>query len=83
MRWRPFPLLLIALGGFFLLGSLGIVPREELRHLVHAWWPLLLIGLGVAALLRPAGCGCRDRRCKGSRPDERPAPEARSVSGEA
>jgi phage shock protein C len=42
------PIVLIVVGAFFLLASLGIF-----RHIFWgAWWPLLLIGLGVLMLSR-------------------------------
>jgi phage shock protein PspC (stress-responsive transcriptional regulator) len=42
------PVVLIALGTFFLLANLGLF------HIIHwhMWWPLLLIGLGVLMLIR-------------------------------
>jgi phage shock protein PspC (stress-responsive transcriptional regulator) len=42
------PMLLIAIGGFFLLANLGIFHRVYWGM----WWPLLLIGLGVLMFTR-------------------------------
>ncbi len=55
MRLRVFPAILIVLGVTLLLGNLEIVPKEAIRHFVHVWWPLLLVGLGGAMLLMPRG----------------------------
>lgn len=67
MRFRIFPIVLIAVGVGLLLGKLGIVPPEVLREFVHTWWPLALIALGGALLAFPRGaCGhrhhCGERR---------------------
>ena len=43
-------ILLIVLGSFFLLRKQGLIP--DLEPLFHAWWPALLILLGVAILVR-------------------------------
>lgn len=45
---RIFPLALIAIGVFALLEHYGLIDRS----FVHLFWPLLLIGLGVAMLSR-------------------------------
>jgi len=71
MRLRIFPIVLIALGLILLLGNLEIVPKEEIRHLFHTWWPLLLVGFGSAMLLLPRGVR-RHRICQ-SRYDEPPS----------
>jgi hypothetical protein len=44
------PIVLIALGSAFLLSNLGLLPR--LGPLFTRWWPLILIAIGVALLLR-------------------------------
>lgn len=70
MRFRFFPVALIAVGGGLLLGKLGVVPPELLREVVHTWWPLLLIGAGAAMLALPRGsCGHSSRhgRCGSGR----------------
>ncbi len=46
-RYGILPLILICVGGFFLLSKIGVF-----HWLVWAWWPLLLIGLGVLLLTR-------------------------------
>ena len=71
MRLRIVPAILIVLGVTLLLGNLEIVPREAIRHFVHVWWPLLLVGLGGTMLLMPRGA-CRHHHC-GPRRDEPPA----------
>lgn len=63
MRFRIFPVALIVLGVTLLLGNLDIVPKEEIRHFFHTWWPLLLVGFGSAMLLLPRGA-CRHRHCE-------------------
>lgn len=70
MRFRFFPVALIVLGVTLLLGNLGIVPKDEIRHFFHTWWPLLLVGFGSAMLLLPRGY-CRQRHC-GPRRDDPP-----------
>jgi hypothetical protein len=52
---RIFPLALIAIGVFALLEHYGLIDRS----FVHLFWPLLLIGIGVAMLSR--GRRWRDR----------------------
>lgn len=49
---KPFvgALVLIVLGTLFLLSNLGLLPR--LAPLFAQWWPLILIVVGVAMLLR-------------------------------
>jgi lia operon protein LiaF len=43
-------LVLIGLGVLFLLSNLGMLP--PLGPLFARWWPLILIAVGVAGLLR-------------------------------
>jgi hypothetical protein len=45
------PLILIALGGLWLLGAMGLVSAGNVLAVLR-YWPLLLIALGVDALLR-------------------------------
>ncbi|WP_348754169.1 DUF5668 domain-containing protein [uncultured Aquincola sp.] len=45
---RIFPIVLILIGGFGLLRHYGYIDREMMQLL----WPLLLIGIGVALLVR-------------------------------
>jgi hypothetical protein len=61
MRFRFFPVLLIAFGSGLLLTKLGILPGAEIRELFHTWWPALLVALGVSMLLFPRQ-GCRHSR---------------------
>ena len=77
MRFRIFPIVLIALGSGLLLTKLGVLPGEEVRLLLHTWWPALLIALGAAMLLSPRkACGhWRERHCA------RPDPEANAKAG--
>lgn len=44
--------ILIGLGVLFLLGNLGYIPR--LGPLLHEWWPVILILIGVYLLARKA-----------------------------
>ncbi len=66
MRFRFFPIALIVVGVTLLLGKLGIVPMDDIRLFFHAWWPLLLVGLGTAMLVLPRGA-CRHSRCAARR----------------
>lgn len=77
MRFRIFPILLIAFGGGLLLTKLGILPGAEMRELVHTWWPSLLVALGVSMLLVPRG-GCSHWRRE--RRDAREGDEAKVVN---
>ncbi len=43
-------IVLIVLGALFLLSNLGLLPR--LGPIFAQWWPLILIVVGVAMLLR-------------------------------
>lgn len=61
MRFRIFPVLLIAFGSGLLLTKLGFLPGAEMRELFHTWWPALLVALGVSMLLFPRQ-GCRQWR---------------------
>lgn len=70
MRFRLFPIILILIGMTFLMGNLGIVPKDELRQLFHTWWPLLLVGIGSVMILRPRG-HCHHRR-RGTQQDALP-----------
>jgi Domain of unknown function (DUF5668) len=40
-------LVLLLMGGIFLLANLGVFQS----HLLHVWWPLLLIVVGVAKVI--------------------------------
>jgi len=40
-------LVLLLMGGIFLLANLGVFQS----HLLHVWWPLLLIVAGVAKVI--------------------------------
>lgn len=42
------PLVLILLGSVFLLQNTGLLPR----YIAQQWWPVLLLVVGVAMLLR-------------------------------
>jgi hypothetical protein len=46
------PLVLVAVGGLWLLANFGVIERANLGALLRIW-PVFLIGLGVDLLLRP------------------------------
>ncbi len=46
-------IVLILVGGIFLLINLGILPVAEIKTLLAKWWPLILIVIGVWQLARP------------------------------
>ena len=52
MKIPVWPIVLIFLGAVFLAGNLGLISFGELRQWLATWWPLILIALGVAGLLR-------------------------------
>src|SRR6185503_15778043 len=45
------PIVLIAVGLLFLAYNLGYLRFSELKDIIGTWWPLILIGLGIAGLL--------------------------------
>lgn len=47
-HFRLFPLILIVVGSVLLLAKQGLIAHDVLRN----WWPLILIAVGVAGLLR-------------------------------
>jgi hypothetical protein len=53
MRLHIGAAVLILLGVILLLINLDIAPAAELKKLLAQWWPLLLIVVGVAAVMRP------------------------------
>ncbi len=42
------PLILILVGGVFLLQNLGMLPQDVTRQ----WWPVLLVAVGAVVLAR-------------------------------
>ncbi|MBK5103214.1 MAG: DUF5668 domain-containing protein [Burkholderiales bacterium] len=46
-------IVLILIGGVFLLINLGILPVAQLKALLAQWWPVILIVIGVWMLARP------------------------------
>jgi len=52
-RSRTGAVILILIGGLFLLVNLGVLPVAEVRQLFAQWWPLILIVVGLWLLLRP------------------------------
>ena len=52
MRIPVWSLILIVLGTVFLASNLGLISFGELRQWLATWWPLILIAVGVAGLLR-------------------------------
>ncbi len=53
MRLRVGAVILVLLAGVFLLINLDIAPAAEIKALLTKWWPLLLIVVGIAAIVRP------------------------------
>lgn len=51
MKFPLWPVILIILGLLFLLENLGALP-VPLRQIFRTWWPLILILVGVAGLVR-------------------------------
>jgi hypothetical protein len=49
-RSRTCALILIIVGTLFLLANLGWIPK--IGPLLHQWWPLILIIVGVMMLVR-------------------------------
>jgi hypothetical protein len=49
-RSRTGALVLIIVGALFLLSNLGWIP--QLGPLLHQWWPLLLIVIGLLMLIQ-------------------------------
>lgn len=49
-RSRTGAIALIIVGALFLLSNLGMIP--QLGPLLHQWWPLILILIGVVMLAR-------------------------------
>ena len=49
-RYSVAAFVLILFGVLFLLSNLGLIPR--LGPLLHQWWPLILIAVGVGMLFR-------------------------------
>ena len=50
IKSRAGAIILIVLGAIFLLSNFGMLPR--LGPLIAQWWPLILIVVGVAMLVR-------------------------------
>lgn len=50
LKSRTGALVLIIVGTLFLLSNLGWIPR--LGPLLHQWWPLVLIVIGVLMLVK-------------------------------
>jgi len=46
-------LILILVGVIFLSTNLDAMPVEQLKTLPAAWWPLALIPVDLAAIMRP------------------------------
>ena len=51
MKGNVAAIVLIALGAFFLLTNLGLV-NVSLAELLKTWWPLILIALGLAMIIK-------------------------------
>jgi hypothetical protein len=46
------PIVLIVVGLLFLAYNLGYLRYAQLKDIIGTWWPLILIGLGIAGLLQ-------------------------------
>lgn len=53
MRLHLAALILILVGVIFLSINLDVMPVEQLKTLLATWWPLALILIGLAAMMRP------------------------------
>lgn len=51
MKGNVAAIVLIVLGAFFLMTNLGLV-SISLAELLKTWWPLILIALGVAMIVK-------------------------------
>ena len=51
MKGNVAAIVLIVLGVFFLLTNLGLI-NVSLAELLKTWWPLILIALGVAMIIK-------------------------------
>ena len=51
MKGNVAAIVLIVLGVFFLLTNLGLI-NVSLAELLKTWWPLILIVLGVAMIVK-------------------------------
>ena len=45
------PATLIIVGVLFLAYNLGYLRFAELRDIISTWWPLILVGVGIAGLV--------------------------------
>ena len=52
MGSQLFPIILIAVGAFFLLSNLNFLPMGQVKAILREWWPLILIVVGVLQLRR-------------------------------
>jgi hypothetical protein len=48
-------IILILVGVLFLLHNLGVLRFAQISHLLHTWWPLALVLIGVIGLMRKGG----------------------------
>lgn len=52
MKGNIAAIVLVVLGVFFLLTNLGLI-NVSLREILRVWWPLVLIGVGLALFFTP------------------------------
>lgn len=52
MKGNVAAIVLVVLGVFFLLTNLGLI-NVSLREILRVWWPLVLIGVGLALFFTP------------------------------
>ena len=44
---------LLVLGGVFLLENLGLMPDIHIGRIITVWWPVILIAVGLRMLVKP------------------------------
>jgi hypothetical protein len=49
------PITLIVVGLLFLAYNLGYIRFAQLKDIIGTWWPVVLIALGAAGLIRRSG----------------------------
>lgn len=52
MKGNVAAVVLVVAGVFFLLSNLGLI-HISIRELIHTWWPLILIAVGLSLFFTP------------------------------